>query len=200
MRKLLVLLFGMMLSSFAHAATVSIEFVGPGTSVPYHGVHAGYYIANVNGTPTAVMCDDFTNVIHAGDTWQANTFTYTDVLGGAGTKFSGITKYAQVGWLYSQTSAASPSVRAQIQGAVWNIMTPGSVAMDSLAQWYHDQATSGYYDNFNWSNIMVVLTPNPHNTGQEFLVPVPLPASVFLFGSGMFGLVGFARHKRHKMK
>lgn len=183
----------------AQAATVTVEFIGPGTSVPYHGVYAGYYIADVNGTPTAVMCDDFTTVIHAGDTWSANVFTYADVLGGASTKFSGITKYAQVGWLYSQTATATPQDRAQIQGAIWNIMTPGSVPMDALAQWYHDQATDGTHNGFNWSTVMKVFTPDPHNAGQEFLVtptPVPLPASAFLFGSGMFGLIGFARRKR----
>ena len=198
----LILLFWVAGITLVEAATVTIKFVGPGASVPYHGVDAGYYEVKIDGTTGTVMCDDFSTVIHAGDTWTANVFTYADVMGGAATKFSGAVKYAQAGWLYSQTALASPSDRAQIQGAIWNIMIPGSVVMDSLAQWYYNQAASGSYDNFNWSNTMLVLSPNPHTAGQEFLtpVPVPLPASALLLGSGLLGIMGFIRNKKHKPK
>lgn len=182
----------------ANASTVTVQFTGIGSSVPYHGVYAGYYDVKIDGVNATVMCDDFTATIHVGDTWVANVFTYADVLGGASTKFSGTVKYSQIGWLYGQTASATPTVRAQIAGAIWNIMTPGSVVMDPLAQSYYNQATSGTYDTFNWSNVMNVLTPTPFSAGQEFLTPtpVPVPANVLLLGSGMFGLVGFARRKR----
>jgi hypothetical protein len=199
MKKLLLwLLFTVMSgTSLAYGSSVTVQFIGPGTSVPYHGVYAGYYNATVNGVPTIVMCDDFTTEIHNGESWLANEFTYADVTGGASTKFSSTAKYSEAGWLYSQTASATPSNRAQIQGAIWNVMTPGSVVMDSLAQWYYNQAIDGSHDNFNWSNVMVVLTPNPFMAGQEFLTPtpVPLPASICLFGSGVLGLIGFSCHK-----
>lgn len=201
MKKLLLfLLFAAMGLPVAYGAPVTVQFIGPGTSVPYHGVYAGYYDATMSGTNVTVMCDDFTTEIHNGESWSANVFTYADVTGGASAKFSGITKYSEAGWLYGQTAAATLSDRAQIQGAIWNIMTPGSVAMDSLAQWYYNQATNGTHNNFNWSNVMMVLTPSPFNAGQEFLTPtpVPLPKSAWLFGSGVVGFMGFARRKCRK--
>ena len=176
-------------------STVNVQFINQGTSVPYHGEYAGYYNAKVNGIDTIVMCDDFTTLINYGQTWQANEFTYADVMGGASTKFSGTQKYSEVGWLFSQTAAATPSVRAQMQGAIWNIMTPGSVVMDPLAQSYFNAATNGTHDTYNWSGVMKVLTPTPAASGQEFLTaaPVPVPAAAWLLGSGLLGLVGVSR-------
>lgn len=179
------------------AATVSVQFINQGTSVPYHGVYAGYYNAKIDGLNALVLCDDFTTWVSYGQSWTANEFTYADVQGGASTKFSGVQKYSQAGWLFSQTAATTLAVRAQMQGAIWNIMTPGSVVMDPLAQSYFNAATNGTHDTYDWSSVMKVLTPTPFASGQEFLTPtpVPVPAAIILFGSGLAGLMGVSRRK-----
>lgn len=181
----------------AEAATVPIEFVGVGVSIPYSGAYAGYYDAFVNGVPTSVFCDDATHAIFSGDKWDADELTYADMQYGAMGKFADVTKYSQVGWLYSQTQSATALVRAELQAAVWTIMSPSAgITLDSTAQDFLSQATDGTHDNFDWSHTMTVLTPNPLNSGQEFLkdpTPVPEPAAYVLFSSGIIVLGGFVK-------
>lgn len=145
------------------------------------------------------MCDDFTARIYPGDTWEAKEYTYAGIQSDAQPKFSGKEKYGEVGWLFAQTATATPSVRAQIQGAIWNIMTPGSVAMDPLAQSYYNQATDGTHGGFNYKDLMTILTPHPSIAGQELLrrvAPVPIPPSILLLGSGVALLGCVTRHKK----
>lgn len=187
-----------MTSSPALAVAVNVQFINQGTSVPYHGVYAGYYNVKVDGVNTLALCDDFLTGISYGQSWTANEFTYADVAGGASTKFLDTQKYSQAGWLFGQTAAVTPLVRAQMQGAIWNIMSPGSVVMDPLAQGFYNQATSGAYDTYDWGGVMKVLTPTPFMSGQEFLTPVPEPSPALLFGSGLavlMGVVGISRRK-----
>ena len=89
MKKLsLVVLFALSLAAFrVNAATVTVQFLNHGTSIPYHGAYAGEYNATVNGVNTSVVCDDFLTEIVTGQTWVANEFTYADIQNGAVTKF-----------------------------------------------------------------------------------------------------------------
>lgn len=198
---LLAFLLAMFLwTNGARAATVTIEFIGKGSSIPYHGVYAGMYEVLIDGEQDFVMCDDFTARIHPGDTWEAKEYVYAGIRRNAQPKFSGKEKYGEVGWLFAQAIPATPAVRAQIQGAIWNIMTPGSVAMDPLAQSYYNQATDGTHGDFNYKNVITVLTPHPYIAGQEFLRPVtavPIPSGILLLGSGMIAIGGFIRRRKN---
>ena len=53
------------------------------------------------------------------------------------------------------------------------------------------QGTGSNYNDFTWSGPLTS-TFGAINTGQ-FLAPVPVPAAVWLFGSGLLGLIGVAR-------
>ena len=200
MKKLFLAVALFCVTPVAQASLVTVELVGVGDSIPYHGVLAGYYIAKINGVEKRVVCEDFTTWVNLGQTWQAYEYTYADIQAGASTKFSGAQKYSEVGWLFSQMASATPGARAQMQGAMWNIMTPGSVVMDPLAQSYYHQATDGTHNTFDFSGVGKVLTPNPYRSGQDFFVvtaPVPLPAGMLLFMSGLASLSWFARKRHH---
>lgn len=200
MKKLLFVILLLCLAPSAKASLVTVELVGVGDSIPYHGVWSGYYIAKVNGVEKRVVCEDFTTWVNLGQIWQAYEYTYADIQAGASTKFLGAQKYSEVGWLFSQMAAETPVARAQMQGAMWNIMSTGSVAMDSSAQSYYNQATNGTHNAFDFSGVVKVLTPNPYRSGQEFFVetaPVPLPTGMLLLMSGLVGVGGFIRKIHH---
>jgi len=56
------------------------------------------------------------------------------------------------------------------------------------------QGTGSSYNDFTWSDPLTS-TFGSINAGQ-ILTPVPVPAAVWLFGSGLLGLVGVARRKK----
>lgn len=85
-------------------------------------------------------------------------------------------------------------------------MAPGYTLVGSGASSWFTAATSGFYDGFNWSNVMRVVTTNPLIQNsidlQEFLVgpgitvvPVPVPAAAWLFGSAL-GVLALGRRRR----
>lgn len=201
MKKLLLIgvLSSALCSSFAHANLVDVQFVGPGTSILYHGVYAGYYQAKINNVLDFVICDDVTRIIYSGNTWKAQELTYGDMQNGANGKFANLEKYSQASWLFDQLDEATPSLRAQMQAAIWTIMSPtAGVTLDPLAHNYFIEATNGTHNTQDWSNIMTVLAPAPSKSGQEFLrhASVPEPGSVLLFGSGLALLAGFTGFTR----
>lgn len=186
-------------AGFAHANLVDVQFVGPGTSVPYHGVYAGYYQAKINDILDFVMCDDVTRIIYPGNTWKAQELTYGDMQSGSNGKFANLVKYSQASWLFEQTDEATPFLRSQMQAAIWTIMSPSAgVTLDPLAQSYFAEATNGTHNAQNWSSIMTVLAPAPSQSGQEFLrhASIPEPGSLVLFGSGLALLAGFTGFSR----
>ncbi len=164
------------------------------------GVSSGFYELAIDGNPTLAMCDDFLTRIRIGDSWSGYLMSYDDIQAGEG-KFNpgNVDKYSQAGYLISLSGAMSYSEQADLNLAVWNIFAPGSVSMTSFAQTLYDDATSGAFDSFDWSRVMQVLTPNPYNVSQEFLIPlaaqVPVPGTLILMGLGLAG-VGFSTRAR----
>lgn len=186
-------------AAIATTVDMNVELVGVGDSQVRGGVYAGFYKLEVDGLSVInAMCDDRLTSVSIGDVWQATEYTYADIQAGAPVKFAslGIEKYSQAAYVWSLLGGASASDVADAGLAVWEIMSPGSTALTSVAEVYYNDATSGAYDTFDFTGIVNVLTPNPLDASQEYFISaVPIPAAIWLFGSGFLGVVGVARRK-----
>lgn len=106
---------------------------------------------------------------------------------------------------------------AAVNALAWNIWGSGSVSLEvyplggpdgayALDGWY-TSLTSGSYDQFNWGTEMLLMQVSG---GDTFVIPLgsassesltmhtPVPASMWLFGSGLLGLVAVSRRRTHQ--
>ncbi|MFV0477949.1 MAG: PEP-CTERM sorting domain-containing protein [Parahaliea sp.] len=174
----------------ATAAPVNVTLAGLANAEVRDGVRAGFYTLNVDSATLLAMCDDYNTRISVGDNWSAYIYNYADIQAGAG-KFNLLAGdealYSRAGYLMSMASAMSYAEQADLNLAVWNIFTPGSVTMTAYAQILYDTVVTGTYDSFDWSAVMSVLTPNPFGASQEFLTlnKVPVPGTLILLVLGL---------------
>ncbi|MBL8199873.1 MAG: VPLPA-CTERM sorting domain-containing protein [Chromatiales bacterium] len=208
LRRSLVAVTLVLASVAANAASVTFNNVA--NSVNRGGVYSGYYSLTIDSMSILGLCDSVNSQVNPPVTWTADILTYADIQAGLIGKFNNppnpITKsnYSKAGWLFSQLGTLAPndySGQADIQEAIWKIMSPAYVLVGAGASaWYTAAAAQGAFD---WTNVMRVVTPNPLVQDgidvQEFLIGpaiavVPVPAAVWLFGSAL-GIMGWVRRK-----
>lgn len=188
----------------ACASGSTIKLVDLNNAQVRNNVYSGLYTLNIDGQNVLAMCDDFNTHTHVGMEWSATSYDYADIAGGAPAKFvaNGLTRYHQIGYLFSLVPTVTTTQQADINLAVWKIMTPtAALTLSGSALAYYNTATSGAYNTFDYTSSMQVWTPTPLNASQEFLTvalapptsSVPVPATAWLFLSGLVGLVGVAR-------
>lgn len=202
-----------LLAAATAANAASVTFNGVANSVDRGGVYSGYYSLTIDSANILGLCDARYSLVNPPVTWTADIRYYADIQSGAIGKFNSpstpatLAKYSQAGWLFGQLGSLAPNDyagQADIQEAIWKIMSPSYALVGAGASAWYAAATDTTHDAFDWSAVMRVVTPNPLVQQavdvQEFLVGpgmtvVPVPAAVWLFGPAL-GIMGFVRRQR----
>lgn len=201
-------------AGFAEQANMTLTGVGSHGTLA--GVYIGPYVANINGVPTQVICNDFVDDSYVNESWTVNIRSLSDL---SDTKWGGLPdaalKYNQAAWLSLQLldSTISNATAADIQFALWQVFVPTSFDwLDNYglgtdranAQAWLNQATKHQNDQF--TNIAIYAYSGGETgcpggcTGrpQEFIVRTPEPHMAMLLGVDLsaLGLLAFVIRRR----
>lgn len=161
-----------------------------------------YYVTVDDGSARAsVYCDDFIHSMHVGEDWMANVYTLSEL---SSLRFQGATPsdtlrhYDEAAWLVTQ-EASNRSSLADIQFAIWGIFDPAIMGRSDLPSGSTSWLISAEGQVFGAHEFsqFTIFTPVDSGSGsaQEVIAPAPEPASLALFGTGMFFLGSFLRKK-----
>lgn len=207
------------MAALAAANSVPVTFTNSASGLggPANGIYYYPYQLVVNGTSMTVACDDFTDEVHLGESWNATVNSYSNLSqtlfynGGTGVKL-----YDEAAWLYSQFVTTGPlkdTENAAINWAIWELFdtghgpndaftkdpTTGNSGVNSAAYWLA-KAGSQNLSGFDFSQFVVITPVNGWPAGdgrpQEYIGMVPEPASVVLLLTGFLALAGLAWRRR----
>jgi hypothetical protein len=197
-----------------------------GLSTPYPAgdnpqVYAGLIELNGAGGAILAMSSDRNTPSHTGESFVMTSYSFAEVDAGTAPVRFTPAQYARAAYLLDgyfnpvEMSHFSLSLRqvaesngnstlAQVNTQVWDIMSSTSCPV------YWPECTM--VDGFKWQDLLAVASGGPGR--DEYLIPlasqgltlasgtvsiapsVPVPPAVWLFGSGLIGLVGIARRKK----
>jgi hypothetical protein len=149
---MIVLLGCFAASAYAQTVNMQLETAGAGYVMGNTGVYTSPYGVSINGgTPTLVICDDFTTDITIGQTWTATETTLAALQAGtepAGTpKFDPtpnpeVTNYAVAAVLAEELVTANPAseTAGELSYAIWGIFD--TTLLNSTANQYGTLTTT----------------------------------------------------------
>ena len=209
LRKAWLLLPVLLMATAVHADSVTVKFIGVNGANDGHYYVSPYY-GTINGSPVTLYCVDIANTVHFNQVWEANLSTITNGSNLSNTRYGsmpqGLALYQQAAWLINQFPTNS-SDYVNLQYALWNLFNP-NLAPDSAGSNAWLALAAANFGSMSFGNFLVVTNVAPvYLTGQvqEFIIivppaPVPEPATLALFGSGLIAIATVVRRRSRSTK
>lgn len=203
---LYVIFLILFLSASGYAVPVTVTFKDVSNlAAPRSAAWAGFYILSVDGDSVLGMCDDYSTHVSF-ESWKADRYTYKEIESGLGRWGLPLSDYNMIGYLFQKTfDTTNSGLIADINQAIWYVHNTSLSLTKAAASLYKEALL--HKNDTGWYGYMDIITPMLDNEGnpvsQEFLVrgpgitSIPEPATILLFGTGLFGLAGL-RHRRFK--
>jgi PEP-CTERM motif len=171
------------------------------------GVYTYPYNFSINGkAPVALICDTYDNRVSVGESWQANV---VGLLSGKGLFGNQLLDYKAAGLIFK--SILNGSLGANVGNfAIWGLFSTNAQnnsyfqtsGAGAIEQQYLALAATAPNSAFSG---LVLYTPisgtqSANGLPQEYIgySPVPEPASLTMFGTGMLSLAGLIRNRLKK--
>lgn len=197
----------MLLAGPSMAATINVNYStsnGKQVKIDYNGtvntyglefspVNLDFDMDGAYDLATIAYCVELTQSVNNGNTYNVDLLTATD-------------NYLAAAWIMDNYAGSGDATQnAAVQIAIWETVydgvggSLGTGSFELVWQWATRDVyslASQYITELASASLTglegYMIAANPIK--QDLLVAVPLPAAVWLFASGLMGLVGFRRH------